>query len=693
MNVIDLFFNPKKVAIIGASRDPKSLAYQTFKSMIESGFEGAFFPVNPNADYVLGYKSYKSVFEIPDKVDLAVITTPSKIVPDILEECGKKEIKAVIIITAGFKEIGREGEILEEKVKEIGKNYNMRIVGPNCLGVINTSPKVRLNTFFATPLPERGKVSVVSQSGAICVSLLDHAREKGIGFSKILSIGNKVDVDEVHALLYFKDDPETEVILLYIEGLLRGEEFFNVARETARKKPVLVLKVGRTEEGAKAVSSHTGAIAGIDQLYDAIFKKAGILRVNTIEEMLVKALALTCQPLPKRNRIAIITNAGGTGVIATDECVKRGLKLARIDRKTLEKLREKVPPYASLSNPFDLIGDADAERYEWVMKNLLKDKNVDAVICMMVPQKMIDMDEVAKRMAKYAKNNKKPLIPAFLGEKSVLTPIEILKKEGVPFYIFPEDAINAVSGLYEYIKLKKSIKDEKEILFEVKKDEAKKILSKSIKNEDGFIPLHDTLRVLECYGFKIVEWEYAQDEKEIERICKKISFPVAMKVVADKVIHKMKKGGVILNIESQEEAIKKFIEIRKKFSNEGFKGVILQKMARMGRELIVGAKKTPFFPPLVMFGLGGIYVEIIKDVSFGIVPIFPKEAIEMIKGIKGFSLLKGSNINKIKEIILRVSQMVKEIEELEEIDLNPVFAYKKEAIVVDARIKIKKEEK
>ncbi|MEO0267163.1 MAG: acetate--CoA ligase family protein [candidate division WOR-3 bacterium] len=693
MNVIDLFFKPKKVAIIGASRDPKSLAYQTFKSMIESGFEGAFFPVNPNADYVLGYKSYKSVLEIEDNIDLAVITTPSRIVPFVLEECGKKGIRAVIIITAGFKEIGEEGEILEEKIKEIGKKYNIRIVGPNCLGVINTSQNVRLNTFFATPMPQRGKVSFVSQSGAICVSLLDHAREKGIGFSKILSIGNKVDVDEIDALSYFKDDPETEIILLYIEGILRGEEFFKIARETTKKKPVIVLKVGRTPEGARAVSSHTGAIAGIDEIYEALFKKAGILRVYSLEEMLVKALALISQPLPKGNRVAIITNAGGTGIIATDECIKRGLRLAKIDRKTYEKLKEKVPPYASLGNPFDLIGDADAERYEWVMKNLLKDKNVDAVISMMVPQKMIDMEEVAKRMAKYAKNNKKPLIPAFLGEKSVLKPVEILKRENVPFYTFPEDAINAVSGLYEYSELKKGIKEEKEIIFKVEKEKAKEILDNSFKNEDGFLLPQDSLKILEFYGFKAVEWEYAENEKDVYKICKRINFPIVMKVVADKVIHKMAGGGVILNINSEKEAIEKFKKMKEKFLKEGFKGVIIQKMAKPGKEIIIGAKRTNFFPPLLMFGLGGIYVEIIKDVSFGIVPIFPREAIKMIKSIKGFNLLKGTSINKIKEIILRTSQMVKEIEEIEEIDLNPVFVYKKDAVVVDARIKIKKEEK
>lgn len=694
MNLMDLFFNPKKVAIIGASRDPKSLAYQTFKSMIESGFEGAFFPVNPNADYVLGYKSYKSVLEIEDEIDLAVITVPSKIVPFVLEECGKKGIRAVIIITAGFKEVGGEGIILEEKVKEIGKRYGIRIVGPNCLGVINTSPDKRLNTFFATPLPERGKVAFVSQSGAICVSFLDYAREKGIGFSKILSIGNRVDVDEVDALNYFKDDPETEIILIYLEGLTKGEEFLKAAREATKKKPVFVLKVGRTPEGAKAVSSHTGSMAGIDEIYEALFKKAGILRVYELEEMADKALVFISQPLPKGNRVAIITNAGGTGVIATDECIKRGLSLAKITPETEKRLREKVPPYASLSNPFDLIGDADAERYDWVMKNLLKDKNVDAIVSMMVPQKMIDMEEVAKRMARYAKNGKKPLIPAFLGERSVLKPIEILKKEKVPFYTFPENAINAVAGLYQYMVLKKFRKDEKRIFFKVNKERAKEIIKNSKKSRDGFISIKSALKILECYEFKLIEWEFAGDESELIKKCKKLGFPLAMKVVAPEVVHKMDVGGVVLNIKSERDAILEFNRIKDKFKQAGFEGVVIQKMGKPAKELIVGARRVKGFPPLIVFGLGGIYVEVIRDVSFALAPLTENEAEEMIKNTKGYRLLKGIrgekgvSIKKVKEVILRVSQMVSEIEEIEELDLNPVFAYVDKTLIIDARMKV-----
>ncbi len=693
MNTMDLFFNPRKVAIIGASRNPKSLAYQTFKSMIESGFEGAFFPVNPLADYVLGYKSYKSVLEIDDEIDLAVITVPAKIVPFVLEECGKKGIKAIIIITAGFKEVGGEGILLENKVKEIGKQYGIRIVGPNCLGVINTSPQKRLNTFFATPLPERGKVAFVSQSGAICVSFLDHAREKGIGFSKIMSIGNKVDVDEVDALNYFKDDPETEIILIYLEGLTKGEEFLKSAKETTKEKPVFVLKVGRTPEGARAASSHTGSMAGMDEIYEALFKKAGVLRVYELAEMADKALAFISQPLPKGNRVAIITNAGGTGVIATDECIKRGLLLAKIEQETEEKLKEKVPPYASLANPFDLIGDADAERYEWVMKHLLKDKNVDAVVPMMVPQKMIDMEEVAKRMAKYAKNGKKPLIPAFLGERSVLKPIEILKKERVPFYVFPENAIDAVAGLYQYMTLKKFKKDEKEFLFKVKSENAKKILERAEKSKDGFIPLKDAFLILKSYGFNLIEWEFAQKEGDLKDKCKNIGFPLVMKVVAPEVVHKMDVGGVVLNIKSEKDAILEFQKMRNKFK-AGFKGVIIQKMGKPAKELIVGARRIKGFQPLVIFGLGGIYVEVIKDVSFGLAPLTSSEAEKMIKSTKGYNLLKGVrgekgvNIRKVKEVILRTSQLVKEMPEIEELDLNPVFAYIDKAVIVDVRIKV-----
>jgi acetyltransferase len=550
-----------------------------------------------------------------------------------------------------------------------------------------------LNTFFATPLPERGKVAFVSQSGAICVSFLDHAREKGIGFSKIMSIGNKVDIDEVDALKYFKDDPETEIILIYLEGLAKGEEFLEAAKEATKKKPVFVLKVGRTPEGARAVSSHTGSMAGIDEIYEALFKKSGILRVYELAEMADKALVFISQPLPKGNRVAIITNAGGTGVIATDECVKRELSLAKITPETEKKLREKVPPYASLANPFDLIGDADAERYDWVMEHLLKDKNVDAVVSMMVPQKMIDMEEVAKRMAKYAKNGKKPLIPAFLGERSVLKPIEILKKEKVPFYTFPENAINAVAGLYQYMILKKFRKDEKEPLFKVKTEKVKKIIEKAEKSRDGFISLKDAFLILEYYGFNLIKWEFAEEETDLKDRCKKTGFPLVMKVVAPEVVHKMDVGGVVLNVRSEKDAIIEFQKMKNRFET-GFKGVILQKMGKPAKELIVGARRIKGFPPLIVFGLGGIYVEVIKDVSFGLAPLAPSEAEEMIKSTKGYNLLKGVrgekgvNINRVKDVILRASQLVTEIPEIEELDLNPVFAYMNKTVIVDARIKV-----
>lgn len=700
---VKYILEPKSVAVIGASRKEGSVGYSIFYNLLNK-FKGKVFPINPNVDSILGCKTYPNINNVEDPIDLAVIAIKAELVPEVLNQCGQKGIKAAVIISAGFKETDKMGAILEKEVVEIAKKYNILIVGPNCLGVINTSPQVYLNASFTKEMPPSGNIAFVSQSGALCTGVLDYIKTQHIGLSKIVSLGNKADVNENDILYYLWKDPLTKVILLYLEDLADGKKFLEISKRIIAdekvRKPILALKSGRTPEGVKAVSSHTGSLAGKDEIYNALFEQAGILRVNTVKELFDYAIAFVEQPIPKGNKTVIITNAGGPGIMATDACVNYGLNLVQLSSETKEELKKYLPQHASLNNPIDIIGDAQHDRYKAALDFVLKDKNVDGVIVLLTPQAMTDVDKVAETIVQLNKTSDKPIITSFLGGPEVAKGKEILITNGIPCYTFPEEAVATLSAMNLYLKFINKPKEEPK-MFEVNRDYALQMLTTSRVNKYGFIDDKIALKVLEAYKMPILPWGIAKTPKEAVDIANKIGYPVALKIVSPDVVHKTDVGGVQLNIKNDEEVKFSFeliIEsVKKHIQDAKIEGILIEKMANKGREVILGAKRDKKLGPVLMFGLGGIYVEVLKDVNFRIVPVSKSDAIDMIKGIKTYKLLEGLrgeppyDIEAIAECIQKLSQLVSEIENIEELDINPLIVYEegKGCAIADVRIAIK----
>ena len=453
---LDSIFCPRSIAIIGASRKPGSVGQSLLANVIDSRFQGIVYPVNPKAKGVLGIKCYARVMDIPDRVDLAVIVVPARFVAEVLEECGKKEIKGVIIISAGFKEIGGEGIGLEQRITKISQNHYISLVGPNCLGVVNTDPETSMNATFGTQMPKQGNIAFISQSGALCVAVLDYAKESNIGFSKFISMGNKAELNENELLLYLKNDPKTDVILMYLEDLVDGREFMNIARDITSNpthpKPIIALKAGRTLVGAKAASSHTGSLAGSDRVYDAIFNQCGVLRGNTLEEIFDYVKAFSTQPLPKGRNVAIITNSGGPGILATDSCIRYGLNMVSLSPSTKRTLKTILPPTASLNNPVDLIAEAQEEQYQVTLKEILKDKNIHSAIIILTPTSFTNVENIAESIVKTVRFFKKPVLCCFLGVYDVSKGIDVLEESGIPSYRFPESAARVLAEMNNFYK-------------------------------------------------------------------------------------------------------------------------------------------------------------------------------------------------------------------------------------------------
>ncbi len=693
MKNLSLLLSPKTVCVVGASRKENSVGFAVLRNMVFSGFKGIIYPVNPFADSILGLKVYKTVKDLPEIPELAVILVKAEIVPEVLLECAEKGIKFAIIISAGFKEAGKEGERLEERVKQISKEKGIRVLGPNCIGVMNTDPSVSFTTNFGSDMPLTGEIGLISQSGAICVAILDFARTRGIGFSKVISMGNKVDIDEVELLEYLGNDEKTRIILMYIEELRDGKRFIEVAKKVSKNKPILALKAGMSPEGARAVSSHTGSLAGSPEVYKAVFKQAGVIAVETPGELFEYASLLASQPYPKGNRVGIVTNAGGPGIVATDACIEYGLKVEEISQRTKNKIKPFVSPNASLKNPVDLLAEADAEKFEAAVKALYEDKNIDAIYFLMAPQRMIDIEAVARVIVKYAGKRRKPLIPVLMGILDVEKGAEILRKNGVPFYRFPDAAARALSVAYKYRKMTEK-KTERHRHFRFSKK-----IKEIFKNKKGFIDLDECFKVLELAGFPLVEWDVCKDEKELIKKSESMGFPLVLKIASGEVVHKMDQGGVILNIRNKDElrnAYKKMIN-RFKGKVRNYRKVVIQKMVdEKTKEVILGSKKDERFGNLIVFGLGGIFVEIFKDVSFRLAPVSVEEAEEMVSEIKFYSFLKGvrgekpSDIKALQKNLLRLSSFVLFADEIKEMDINPLFVFEKGKGVklVDARIKV-----
>ncbi len=700
---IEFIMNPRSIAVVGATNRSGSVGLAVFRNILSAGFEGVLYPVNPKAKSVQSVKAYPKLVDIPDEVDLAVIIVPAEIVSSILEEAGQKQVKGAIVITAGFKEVGGHGVELENRLKEVIAKYGIRLVGPNCLGVINNNKNIRMNASFATKMPKAGNIAFISQSGALCTAVLDYAEGRNIGFSKFVSFGNKADVSEVELLRYLKDDPDTDVILMYLEEITNGREFLETAREITWQahKPMLAIKSGRSAEGARAAASHTGSLVGSDSVYDAIFYQSGILRVEGVDELFNRALAFAKQPIPRGNRIAIVTNAGGPGIMATDAAIRHNLKIATLSEETKQKLRRELPPTASIQNPVDVIGDATHERYEAAIHHLLMDENVDGGIVILSPQAMTDILETAEIVPHVVKDIDKPVLCSFMGIVDVSEGIQYLEKHGIPNYAFPEAAVRSMASMAFYGNLL-SLERRKVRKVVADRDTATAVIKKKLTGRDSYyMSEKEANELLQCYGFPVLKSVLLKDLSQVDEAAEEVVFPVAMKICSPDIVHRFDAGGVRLKIKTKEEARKAFEEIiesaRKFKPSAKIDGVIMERMARGGVEVILGAVRDPKFGPLCMFGLGGTFVEAIKDVTFRLAPMWEISAEIMIRTIKAYSILKGvrgappCDIDSIKDCLLRLSQLVSEHPEVAELDINPLIVYPEGegCVVADSGILLK----
>jgi len=698
-NFKELFY-PSSVAIIGTNNVKGTVPHDILINVLHTGFTGKVFPVSPGETSVAEVKAYKYVIDITEPVDLAIIVFPSSVCHLALEQCGQKGIKTVIIISAGFKEVGEAGYERELKLKEIAEKYEMSIIGPNCLGVINTDPGVNLNASFARKMPEEGNIGFLSQSGALCTAVLDYARAKHIGFSKFISFGNKVDINEIDLLHYLGDDKETKVILIYLEEIKDGSALMKTASDIIlkKRKPILILKAGRTSAGASAAASHTGSLAGSDEICDAAFEQAGIIRCDNIEEMFNYAIAFVYQPLPENKRIAIITNAGGPGVLTTDAAIKEGLELAQFSENTTKILKKNLPSTANIRNPIDVIGDAKCDRYNIAMSNAFKDDNVDGVLVILTPQSMTDIDLIAYEVVKVAGQYNKPVYTSFMGEADVSTGVDIVQRNRIPHYILPESMCKSFACVYKFKERSFRKTVENEIYTDIDRSIAHSILDEAIRDGRSYLTEEESVRIVKSYGLPALKNGVAKSGEQAVQIADNIGYPVVMKVISEDIVHKFDVKGVELNIKSAEEVQETYSSIRRNVESLQpdalIKGIFITKMIPAGEEIILGIKRDPSFGPVIMLGTGGIFVEIFKDVCFRVAPVSKQVAISMIQQLNSYQLLIGKRGNPSRDIeailncILRLSQMAVECPQIKELDINPLIVLdeNKGCFVADAKI-------
>ncbi len=681
-----VFLSPQSIAIIGAS-DKEGSVGRAITSNIINGYSGTVFPISPTRPTVFEKKAYKSVLDVPESIDLAVIITKNTIVPFVLEECGKKKIKGAVVITAGFKEVGEEGKKLEQQLKDIAKKYNLKIIGPNCLGVMNLDPKTMMNATFLKITPKSGQIALVSQSGAICAALVEDASAQGIGFSAVVSMGNKAVQNEIDVLEMLRDHKQTKVIVMYLEDMGDGQRFLKICKDITRnkRKPVLVLKSGRSPEGAKAAMSHTGALMGSDEIYEAILKQSGAIRVDTMEELFDYATAFSKQPLPLEGDLVIVSNAGGPAIISTDACSKDGIKMAKIE-DIRPKIDAVIPPWGSSRNPVDIVGDADFERFNNVLENVLTHKNVGSVITMCTPSATLDYDKLAEVIVKMSKKHNKTMLASLMGLDEGIKNREILAEGNVPYYTYAEGAIRTLKAMLKFVDWIKTPQGNIS-KFKVDKRKVQKIFDNVKKERRTSLLEEEGIQILRTYGFSLPKSILAKTESDAVKAAIKIRFPVVMKIASPQIIHKSDAGGVKVGLKNDKEVLSAFREIvknAKKYDKKALiKGVLIVEMVKGGKEMIIGSKLEPGFGPVIMLGMGGIYVEILKDVTFRLAPVTDKEANDMISSIKTQKLLKGvrgekpSDINKLSECIQRLSQLVTDFKEIKELDMNPVLVMEK----------------
>ncbi|MEN6577055.1 MAG: acetate--CoA ligase alpha subunit [Phycisphaerales bacterium] len=697
---LQTFFNPKSVAIIGASRQKGKVGYEILINLIAGGYPGKIYPVNPKADEIEGLKVYPDLPSIGETPDLVVIIVPAQFVPGMLEECAKVHVKSVVIITAGFKEVGPEGKKLEEEIVKIAKRSGIRFVGPNCLGLI--SPSHKLNACFGGDLPVPGGIAYISQSGALLAAILDTANANGIGFSSLVSIGNKADVDELDLVEAFGSQRETKVIAGYLENIKDGNAFVREAEQISQKKPILLMKSGRTAAGAKAASSHTGSLAGGDVAYESAFTRAGVIRCESIKQQFDFAQAFANQPLPRGRNVVVITNAGGPGIMAADAIEQKGLTFAKLSEETKKKLVEKLPAAANVHNPVDVLGDALADRYEYAFDVVLDDPNVDAAVVLLTPQAMTQSKETAEALVKISKKKGKPVLACFLGAAKVEPGIQVLRKAGIPQYDSPESAVETLTVMCEYVRWKARPKRVVR-LFSVNRRKVESIVERHLRQGLLDIGEAEAKDIIEAYGFATPAGQIATTADQAANIAQQLGYPVVLKIWSPDILHKSDVGGVKVGLKSEQEVKDAFdlmmYRIPKKKPDAHILGVLVQEMVRTsGKEVILGMHRDPQFGPLMMFGMGGVLVEVLKDVSFYLAPLTAEEAKQMLVATKTYKILQGVrgqegvDIETIAEGLQRVSQLVTEFPEIKEMDINPyvVGAPGTTSIAVDARISLEK---
>lgn len=693
-----IFFSPKSIAIIGASEKPgvgKTIFYNIAKH-----FKGKIYPVTPSNPTVGGLTAYKNVLDIPDSVDLAVVAAPSKFTPAVMEEVGKKGIKGAIIVSAGFKEVDEAGAKLEREVGEIAKKYAIRVIGPNCLGIMSFSKDNIMNSTFLKVTPKYGNIALVSQSGAICAATVEDAEAQDIGFSKVISMGNKVDMDESDVLELLAEDEDTRVIVMYLEDIRNGRRFMEIAKEitTEKKKPIIVLKAGRTAEGAKAAASHTGALGGSDANYEAAFALCGVIRVDTMGELFDLATAFSKQPLPDGD-VVIVSNAGGPAIISTDACSRYGLKMADIS-SIKDEIAKVIPPYGSPRNPVDIVGDADYLRFEKVLLLVLAHPNVGSVVTMCTPSATLNYDDLARVLVKMSQQfSNKTILASLMGLAEGIENRKIMSEGGIPYYLYAEPAIKTLKAMYDFKKwVDKASTKAPTLQFTKDTDKVKSIFENVRKHGRANLLEEEGYEVLQAYGFPTPQSILCTTEQEGIDAARQIGYPLVMKIVSPDIIHKSDAGGVKVGVKTDDElksAFRTITENALKYKSDAkIKGVLVQEMVKSAKETILGASQDPTFGPVIMFGLGGIYVEVLKDVVFRVAPIDEQEAINMVESIKTIKLLKGvrgekpSDLKAIADSLQRLSQLVVDFQEIKEFDINPLLVLEegKGARVVDARI-------
>jgi acetyl coenzyme A synthetase (ADP forming)-like protein len=696
--MLDSLLRPKSIAVVGASRRAGSIGNGMLKHLVGSGFTGPVYPVNPTATSVNSVPSFPSIGALPTVPDLAVIVVPKQLVLGVVRECVATGVKGIVVITAGFREVGGEGIELERELLALVRENGLRMVGPNCMGVMNTSPDVAMNATFAPTMPPNGPIAFMSQSGAMGMTILDYASEYGIGISQFVSMGNKADVSGNDLIEYWQDDDEVGVILMYIEGFGNPRHFTTLARRATRRKPVLAVKAGRSEAGAKAASSHTGALAQVDIATDALFAQCGVLRADTVEALFDAAIAFSKAPLPKGRRVAILTNAGGPGIIIADACEGFGLEVAPLSEETQSRLREHLPAEASVANPVDMIASATPEQVERAMRIIVADPGIDAVIASYVPLGL-EAPVIAAAINRGAEGCGKPILAVLMSKRGLPQGMAELSDTPIPAYRFPESAARALGAMWRYRQwLDRPVAEVRR--FDVDAARVGQIIASALREDRERLTVPEAFEVLECYGIPIAPFRIATTEDDVVEAAREMGYPIVLKAVSQDIVHKTEAGAVKLDMRDEESLRVGWREIAEALDGEGpaarDAGVLVQRMWTGGRETIVGMTMEPQFGPIVMFGLGGVYVEVQRDVAFRVQPVSTVDALEMIRSLRGYKILEGVrgeqgvDLPRLSEVVERVSQMVGDHPEIREMDINPFLAFPEgqASVAVDARFSV-----